>query len=201
LAAIGATTLTTSAIFTDNDATSAKIETGTVDLQIGTSVPFTFSPQNLAPGDSTFLPLQVQSNGSLALRYAIYYKAETATDTTANPDLDPVPTTGDLRNVLHLNVYALPSDQCTDTTFPALPPVAPVALTPPGGVTGWEATSQPLVGLNSEGPNPGDRTLPAGGSEWLCFKVDFPRDSTNEFQDTAVQLDLTFNAEQTANNE
>ena len=35
LAAVGATTLTTSAIFTDNDSTSADIETGTVDLAIG----------------------------------------------------------------------------------------------------------------------------------------------------------------------
>ena len=35
LAAVGATTLTTSAIFTDNDSTSATIESGTVDLQIG----------------------------------------------------------------------------------------------------------------------------------------------------------------------
>src|SRR6187551_1642199 len=73
LAAVGATTLTTSAIFTDNDSTSATIESGTVDLEIGQDVEFAFAPQNLAPGDSTFVPLQIQNNGSLALRYSIYY--------------------------------------------------------------------------------------------------------------------------------
>ncbi|WP_456847150.1 TasA family protein [Cellulomonas sp. P5_C6] len=200
LAAIGATTLTTSAIFTDNDSTSAKIETGTVDLQIGASAPFTFTPQNLAPGDSTYVPLEVQSNGSLALRYAIYYKAETATDSVPAPDLDPVPTTGDLRSVLRLSVFALPSAQCTATTFPTTVPIDPVRLTPLDGVTGWPDTATALVGDNTEGGNDGDRSLPAGGTEWLCFKVDFPRDSTNEFQDTAVTLDVIFNAEQTANN-
>ena len=38
-------------------------------------------------------------------------------------------------------------------------------------------------------------------SEWLCFRVDFPeRRPATTYQDAGVTLDLTFNAEQTANN-
>ena len=47
----------------------------------------------------------------------------------------------------------------------------------------------------------GDRDLTVEApSEWLCFRVDFPRRAGNDYQDTGVTLDLTFNAEQTANN-
>src|SRR6478736_160891 len=73
LAAVGATTLTTSAIFTDDDATSASIQTGNVSLVLGGSTPFEFTPQNLAPGSSTFVPLTVTNDGSLGLRYSIPY--------------------------------------------------------------------------------------------------------------------------------
>ncbi|MEZ0448794.1 TasA family protein [Cellulomonas sp. ICMP 17802] len=194
LAAIGATTLTTSAIFTDNDSTSAKIETGTVDLAIGQSVPFAFTPQNLAPGDSTYVPLQVQSNGSLALRYSISFDATTAVGSTTDPTLSPAATTGDLRDVLVLSAYDLPQAQCSATTFPA---TAPTAL---GTATSWTSAVTPLVGSVAQGQDAGDRPLAAGGSEWLCFKVDFPLSADNSYQDTAVTLGLTFNAEQTANN-
>ena len=48
----------------------------------------------------------------------------------------------------------------------------------------------------------GDRDLVAGASELLCFRVDFPiePESQNQYQDSSVTLDLTFSAEQTANN-
>src|SRR6187549_3823140 len=101
LAAVGATTLTTSAIFTDNDSTSATIESGTVDLQIG-DTPLAFGTQNLLPGDSTFAPLVINSSGSLALRYAITYSASVADGAATDPVLDPVPAAGDLRDVLEL---------------------------------------------------------------------------------------------------
>jgi hypothetical protein len=196
LAAVGATALTTSAIFTDNDASSATIESGTVDLEIGEDVPFAFSPQNLAPGDSTFTPLQVQSNGSLELRYAVSYSATPAADGGADPNLEPPATPGDLRDVLALTVYSVPADTaCT--------PAGVVGLTPlnnTGEGTDWPTASEPLVGSPDPGSQTGDRALASGVPEWLCFQVDFPLAADNAYQDSAVTLNLTFNAEQTANN-
>ena len=198
LAAVGATTLTTSAIFTDNDSTSATIESGTVDLAIGEDVPFVFAPGNLVPGDSTFAPLQVQSNGSLALRYSISYAATMATNALPNPDLDPPAAAGDLRTVLELRVYAVPQASCT-----AAGVAGATQLNDAATVTNWPSTVTRLVGDNFPGGQAGDRDLtvdPATASEWLCFRVDFPLGSGNDFQDAGVKLDLTFNAEQTANN-
>jgi len=196
LAAVGATTLTTSAIFTDNDATSATIESGTVDLEIGQTVPFTFTPQNLAPGDSTFVPLEVQSNGSLALRYSVSYAASPAANGTPDPDLDPAPVAGDLRDVLQLSVYAVPQASCT-----AAGVAAATRLNDAATVSPWPGAVSPLIGSNAQGAQTGDRDLTVGApTEWLCFKVDFPTTAGNEYQDAGVTLDLTFNAEQTANN-
>ncbi len=195
LAAIGATTLTTSAIFTDNDSTSAAIESGTVDLALG-ATPFTFTPQNMAPGDTTFAPVQVQSNGSLALRYSISYSAAPAVNGTPDPVLNPAPTAGDLRDVLQLHVYAVAQGGCTPAGVAGL-----TALNDPSTVTAWPGTVQPLVGSNAQGAQGGDRQLTVGGSsEWLCFAVDLPIGAGNEYQDTAVTLSLVFNAEQIANN-
>ncbi|WP_421734891.1 TasA family protein [Cellulomonas sp.] len=196
LAAIGATSLTTSAIFTDNDATSASIETGTVDLAIGQSVPFTFVPQNLAPGDSTFMPLQILNNGSLALRYATYSAADVTANGTTDPVLDPPSVPGDLRTVLQLSVF----ENLTDTQCNAAGVAASTRINADSTVSGWTTAARPLLGANTQGLDAGDRELIAGASEWLCFRVDFPSGSGNEFQDTGVTLALTFNAEQVANN-
>ncbi|KQY24105.1 hypothetical protein ASD16_00600 [Cellulomonas sp. Root485] len=199
LAAVGATTLTTSAIFTDNDATSATIESGTVDLAIGQTVPFTFSPQNLAPGDSTFVPLQINNNGSLALRYSIYYSAEPAADPGTDPVLDPpVTTPGDLRDVLVLNVYSIADELgCSAAALGA----TPVALNA-APATPWPSASTSLVGDTAQGADSGDRDLTVeDSSEWLCFRVDFPDTAGNDYQNTGVDLAVTFHAEQTANND
>jgi camelysin-like metallo-endopeptidase len=198
LAAVGATTLTTSAIFTDNDATSAVIESGTVDLAIGKDVDFAFSPQNLAPGDSTFVPLQINNRGSLALRYAIYYSAEQAADPGTDPVLDPPATAGDLRDVLVLNVYPI-ADQNGCSAL-ALGTTAPLNTAP---ATSWPSASTSLVGSTAQGDDDGDRELTVeDSSEWLCFRVDFPvtPESQNQFQNAGVTLAVSFHAEQVANN-
>ncbi|KQS99375.1 hypothetical protein [Cellulomonas sp. Leaf395] len=195
LAAVGATTLTTSAIFTDNDATSATIESGTVDLALGDNA-FTFTPQNLAPGSSTFAPLEVKSNGSLALRYSISYFATPVVNPLPDPVLDPPAVRADLSTVLVLNVYAVEQASCSAAGVAGVTPLnAPATASP------WPSTASPLVGDNTEGADDGDRDLAVDDSvDWLCFRVDFPRDAGNGFQDAGVRLDLIFNAEQTANN-
>lgn len=203
LAAIGATTLTTSALFSDNDATSADIQTGTVDLVIGDGTTFAFTPQNLAPGDATFAPLQVSSSGSLELRYSISYQAEIAPSAPGLLDpalLDdtgaPVATDGDLRDVLELTVFDLPAAQCNDLGTTGQTPLNAAST-----VTPWPGTLTPLVGSNVQGFQDGDRVLSvADPTEWICARVDFPTSAGNAYQAGGVTLDLIFNAEQTANN-
>src|SRR4051794_20808856 len=78
LAAVGATTLTTAAVFSDTDSTSADIRTGTVDLAVGTA-DFQVPAEGLAPGGSVFTPVTVTNAGSLELRYALQLSANPTT--------------------------------------------------------------------------------------------------------------------------
>ncbi len=185
LAAIGATTLTTSALFTDNDATSADIHTGNVDLVLGGPVPFAFTPQDLAPGSSTFVPITVTNAGSLQLRYSISYFGATGTGTG----------TGNLTDVLELRMYAVSDCTAAGTDN------ATTINNSGQAVTNWPTTADPLVGNVAVGDDQGDRTLAGGNnSESLCARVDFPISAGNEYQDTTATLNLVFDAEQTINN-
>ena len=113
LAAVGATTLTTSAhLHRQRRDVRDHRERHRRPGRSATTVPFAFAPQNLAPGASTFAPLQVQSNGSLALRYAdLVLRHDRRRTPWPNPDLDPPAAAGDLRDVLELRVYARPADE------------------------------------------------------------------------------------------
>ncbi|WP_426593157.1 hypothetical protein ACPPVS_15650 [Cellulomonas sp. McL0617] len=187
LAAIGATTLTTSALFTDNDSTSADIHTGTVDLVLGGPVPFAFTPQNLAPGSSTFVPLTVSNAGSLEMRYAISYFGVAGAGTG----------TGNLSDVLQLRMYAVPAASCTQAGTDAATTINNGGV----AVTNWPTIPGALVGSSAVGPDAGDRTIAGGNNtESLCARVDFPIGAGNEYQDTTVTLNLVFDAEQTINN-
>jgi spore coat-associated protein N len=190
LAAIGATTLTTSAIFTDEDATSASIQTGNVSLTLSGTTPFQFTPQDLAPGSSTFVPVTVTNDGSLELRYSISYFASPGTGGTG---------TGNLSDVLELRMYAVDAASCTLAGTNGVTTIN----TSGGAVSNWPLSpGAPLVGNPGVGPNTGDRTLPSGigNTESLCARVDFPLSAGNEYQDTSVTLNLVFNSEQTLNN-
>lgn len=202
LAAIGATTLTTSAIFTDNDAATAEIQSGTVDLVVGSTTAFAFTPQNLNPGATTYAPLLVSSTGSLGLRYAISYSAAQVAGPAGSPVLEdgdgvtPVASGDNLANVLELRMFAVATAaDCGPAATTGTP------LNPPGTITPWPATTTALVGNPSQGLQGGERVLDAGTpSEWLCARVDFPVTAGNQYQDSGVELTLLFNAEQTANN-
>ena len=202
LAAVGATTLTTSAVFTDNDTVSAEIQSGTVDLVVGSTAAFAFSPQNLHPGATSYAPLLVSSAGSLAMRYAISYSAVATAGPAGAPVLEgvdgvtPVASGADLANVLELRLYAVPAaESCNAAGTTGTP------LNAGPGFSAWPATTTPLVGDPSRGAHTGDRPLDAGTpTEWLCARVDFPSEAGNEYQDSGVELTLLFNAEQTADN-
>lgn len=190
LAVIGATTLTTSALFTDDDATSASIRTGNIDLVVGQTVPFAVIPEGLAPGDSTFVPLTVSNAGSLQLRYSISYSGTPGAGTG----------TGDLSNILELSMFQVDEAACNVAGTTGLTPINNTQAP----VTNWPtaANPAPLVGVPGARPADGnDRTLPGGNTtESLCARVFLPLAAGNEYQDTSVTLDLLFNAEQTANN-
>lgn len=55
-------------------------------------------------------------------------------------------------------------------------------------------------GSVATGANPGDRSLAAGASEVLCFRVSLPITTPNTLQGATSDATFTFSAEQTANN-
>jgi hypothetical protein len=56
------------------------------------------------------------------------------------------------------------------------------------------------IGSNAQGAQAGDRTLNAGASELLCFRVSLPLTAANSLQGGTSAATFTFDAEQTANN-
>ena len=55
-------------------------------------------------------------------------------------------------------------------------------------------------GSSAQGAQAGDRTLAAGASEVLCFRVSLPLSTGNALQGASSAATFTFDAEQTANN-
>ena len=77
-----------------------------------------------------------------------------------------------------------------------------------GGCTGFSGTSVVAAtalngagfGSSAQGAQAGDRTLAAGASEVLCFRVSLALSTGNAFQGATSAATFTFDAEQTANN-
>ena len=191
LAAVGVTSLTTSALFTDQDTLSGAISTGTIVLD-ATGAQFTLPVGGLAPGGTVVAPLTVQNSGSLQLRYAV----STSAATTAPPA--GTPGEGDLRTVLRARVLA---DATCTVESTATAPVLGDTQTVGGAEFGLPTGLTPIVGDPATGADPGDREL-AGvtGAETLCVRVDMSRDAGNEFQNTAAELTFQLDSEQTVNN-
>ena len=168
-----------SALFTDSQTLGANdITTGTVRLGTtpGTAA---LSAGNMAPGDDVFGNVRVENNGSLRLRYALTASAD-------NPD------TKALRTQLRLSVYS--------GVGPIACAAGDVSLgTLEGGPTGLGGPAN-LLGDNAQGFQPGDRSLIAGDTENLCFRVALPLATGNAYQNATSTITLTFDAEQTVNN-
>lgn len=197
LAGVGVASLTTAAVFTDQAESADRITTGTVDLTVGKAtlpVPTT----GLAPGDHVLTPVTVTNAGSLALRYSVSLSAATAA-----PAADRPTGGGDVRTQLRVRVLGTsacgpgdPADAADPTGVPVLGDTGGTA-----GAFGLPAELTNLVGDRTGGAHTGDRTLAgAGVSETLCLRVDMSRDADDTFQNTAADLRLQFDAEQTANN-
>lgn len=194
LAVIGVTTLTTSALFTDNDsATGSAFTTGSVDIS-NTPATTVLESLNLAPGDKVFGPLTVTNSGSLAFRYAVGY-AFTNTDTIAGA---VVGTTGTslLSSQLSLTIQEVASAAGCPAGGPA--GGAPLATVAVGAAV---LADTDIIGTRGTGGGNGELELAAGGAtDVLCVGVEMSNAAGNEYQLTSANLTLFLNAEQTANN-
>ena len=177
--ALGTLSFGALAIFTDSQSVGANsFTTGTVDIST-TPATALVSYSNMAPGDSVTDDIVVANNGSLALRYALT-SAATNTDAKA------------LKDQLTLTIRA------ADLTTPLLPCDNFDGLALYSG--DLDASTGALVGDSPPGAQTGDRTLAAGASETLCFRVSLPSATGNAYQDATTTATFTFDAEQTANN-
>ena len=168
MAALGMTSLVTSAIFTDNDDTGRSgIITGSVDIEAGDDAAFTLPPGNLAPGDEVYSPVTVTNAGSLALVYGVQYAA-----------------TSDAKNLaatLSLDVFAVPAAQCTAAGLDGATPIG--------------SSGAGLAGAATE-IVPVGRSLYSSAAEDLCVRVSVPQEIGNEYQEASASIALTFVAEQ-----
>ncbi|UUI70954.1 hypothetical protein [Cellulomonas xiejunii] len=193
LAGVGVTSLTTSALFTDQDSLSGAITTGTVVLTAD-GAQFELPLEGLAPGGSVFAPLTVNNEGSLALRYAVSMAAATTTPSAGTAG------TGDLRTQLRARVF--PGPACTLAATDDAESLGDTANLVDGDF-GLPPGPDPaaIVGDPATGAQPDDRTLDAVvRSETLCLRVDMSSDADDTYQNTAAELTFQLDSEQTVNN-
>ncbi|MDQ2624629.1 MAG: CalY family protein [Actinomycetota bacterium] len=179
LAAIGVTSLTTNALFTDQDDPSQSgFVSGTIDITTS-ATDFEMPVGNAAPGDHHYAPIEVTNSGSLQLRYAVSLSGVGAT-----PLLD---------NLAYSVATGLSPAACSALNAPPVP-----ANVIGSAVLGTAATH--WIGDNATGQQGGDRTLNAGQSEVLCVGLSFDIDAPDTVQGETASVSFEFYAEQTANN-
>lgn len=178
LAAIGVTSLTTNALFTNTDTDGQTgFVSGTIDIT-SDATDFAVDAGNAAPGDSHFAPLEITNSGTLQLRYAVEL---TGSEDSAAALLDE----------LTYRVYSgVTPANCTAGTIAAGTVLGSAVLS---NGTHW-------IGDVAAGEQAGDRTLASGASENLCVELEFDIDAGDDVQGATAALDFTFHAEQTANN-
>ncbi|WP_407344777.1 TasA family protein [Pengzhenrongella phosphoraccumulans] len=192
LAVIGVTSLTTSALFTDNDAADSNLfTTGSVNIA-NLPAATILTSDNLAPGDNVWGPVTVSNDGSLALRYAVNYAVA---DKTTGTD-----------GALLSSQLGVTIDKVADTAACSPvdgPAVGSVHL---ATVAAGEAKLVPtdIIGTTGVGKSTGANTeleiLANGKADVLCVGLHMSIDAGNQYQKTSANLTLTFNAEQTAHN-
>lgn len=141
----------------------------------------TLRSEGMMPGDSVTGAVELRNNGDGELRYSV---------TTSN--VDGANDLAALSTVLAVTVRTADAgvgndDPCDDRSGLV---VRAGVLDPAGH----------LVGDPSAGADRGDRTLPGGAGETLCFTVELPLTAGNEFQGTSSTVSFGFASEATANN-
>jgi len=168
------------ALFTSSETNpSNSFSTGTVDLAIN-PVTAMFTVSNMAPGDVEYSGIHLTNNGTLELRYAM---------TTTDDD------TSTLDEQLDLTIDVVTEDGDDNIWYTSDDVVGEANVYGADGVLATAAIGDP-----TQGPNAGDRTLAASGSERLRFKVTLPLSTGNAYQGTTCTVAFVFDAEQTANN-
>ena len=180
LAALGVTSLTTSALFTDQEKANDAITTGRVNLAVG-ELAFTVPVDNMLPGASVVAPVTVANDGSLRYQYAISYRAD-----------DRAGDTADLSSALRVSIYA--TSTCTLSSTSTAADRIGQSGTP--GTFGLATSDTPIVGTPGVDEATGNRFLNATASEDLCVRIDFDETADNSYQDTSTTLELTFDARQ-----
>lgn len=168
----------TLALFTDQESVDATFSVGSIVLDADQIAALTLSSGAMMPGDSVTDDVVVQNDGSAELRYSI-------STSSTNDD------SKGLRDALTLTVKTI------DVTSPESPCDDFDGTTLVSSVLG---ASTAAVGDPAAGADDGDRTLAAGASETLCFRVSLPLNTSAAFQGAATTTTFTFSAEQTANN-
>ncbi len=167
------------ALFADQESVAATFGSGSVDLDSGGIDQLVLSVDPMMPGDEITDDVVVENVGSADLRYAL---------STSSTNADAK----DLRDVLLLTVKAV------DATTPLTPcndfdGATVLAATPFGAAAAG-------FGDASAGDDAGDRSLAAGASETLCFRVELPLATGEAYADASTTTTVTPGAEQTANN-
>ena len=169
----------TLALFTDQETVTADFTTGTVILDAVKIDALVLTTSALMPGDTITDDVVVENDGTAQLRYAM---------TTSSTNTDGL----GLRTVLTLTVKTI------DVTSP---------LTPCDNFDGSSTLYNGVLGASTAafgdptaGDQGADRTLNAGASETLCFRITLPSGTGNAYQGAATTTTFTFDAEQTANN-
>jgi Camelysin metallo-endopeptidase len=124
----------------------------------------------MMPGDVNTQPLTVTNGGTAQLRYAM--------STTAT-------------NALGTAIQLTVKTEDAGGGCAAFTGTTVVAATNLNGAA---------FGNSLQGAQAGDRTLAAGASEVLCFRVSLPLAAPDSLQGATSAAAFTFNAEQTANN-
>jgi hypothetical protein len=139
-------------------------------IDVNTNPAVFTSISNMMPGDTNTQALTVTNAGSGDLRYALSTVATNA-----------------LGHQLQLTIKA----QDAGGGCAAFTGTSVLAATTLNGAG---------FGSSAQGAQAGDRTLAAGASEVLCFRVSLALSTGNAFQGATSAATFTFDAEQTANN-
>jgi hypothetical protein len=174
---ISAATMFSMALFTDQQTNQSTFTTGTIVLDSTKIAALDLTTSTMMPGDSTTGIVEVKNNGTAQLRYAV-------SQTSTNDDSKA------LYSELQMTVKTHDVAGNTCTAFDGTTLYAAATLGASGN----------LVGDPTQGAQTGDRTLAAGASDFLCFRMSLPIGAANSVQGATTTTTFSFDAEQTANN-
>jgi hypothetical protein len=184
-ASIGAGTMFTGALFTNQQTDQSSFTAGTITLDSTKIAAMDLTSTALMPGDTKRSPVEVKNTGTAQLRYAV---SQTSTNTDTKLLRDQLMLVVKTADTGAGTDFATDGDYCDDSTGTSVR--ASAALGASGN----------LVGDPTQGAQAGDRTLNAGASEFLCFYVSLGISAPNSTQGATTTTTFTFDAEQTANN-